>query len=125
MRTIAPWLRTWLAVFVVCALGMMQSAFAGKQDFTLVNATGVEIHSVFIAPHDSNDWGDDILGEDTMPNGTTVDITFARKEKAAEWDLRVEDADGNSIEWENLDLLEISKVTLHYNKKGKTWADVE
>jgi hypothetical protein len=96
----------------------------GKQDFTLVNKTGVEIDKVFISPHDSNDWQEDILGQDTLPDGQTVDIKFHRNEKSAMWDLRIEDSKGNSIEWENLNLLEISKVTLFY-KDGKGTAQVE
>jgi hypothetical protein len=94
------------------------------QDFTLVNETGVEIHKVYISPHDSNDWEEDILGKDTLPSGESVDIKFNRSEKAAEWDLRVEDSKGNAIEWENLNLLKISKLTLHY-KDGKATADTE
>jgi hypothetical protein len=94
------------------------------QDFTLVNQTGVEIDKVFISPHDKDDWEEDILGQDTLPNGQSVDIKFHRDETAAEWDLRIEDKGGNAIEWENLNLLKISKVTLHY-KDGKGTADVE
>src|SRR2546423_4106545 len=94
------------------------------QDFTLVNETGVEIHKVYISPHDSDDWEEDILGRDTLPSGESVDIKFHRSEKAAKWDLRVEDSKGNAIEWENLNLLEISKVTLHY-KDGKATAVTE
>jgi hypothetical protein len=97
---------------------------SGKQDFTLVNQTGVEIHKVYISPHDSNDWEEDILGRDTLPSGESVDIKFHRNEKAAKWDLRVEDSQGHAIEWENLNLLEISKVTLHY-KDGKATAETE
>lgn len=96
----------------------------GKQDFTLVNQTGVEIDKVFISPHDSNDWQEDILGQDTLPSGQSVDIKFHRNETAALWDLRIEDSKGNYIEWENLNLLQISKVTLHY-KDGKGTAEVE
>ena len=55
---------------------------------------------------------------------TKIDISFAKKEKAAHWDLRVEDAHGNAITWENLNLKEISEVALHY-KDGKAWADVK
>jgi ABC-type transport system substrate-binding protein len=92
----------------------------GKQDFTLINKTGVEIDKLFISPHSSNDWEEDILGRDTLPDGETVDIKFHRSEKAALWDLRIEDSKGNGIEWENLNLLEISKVTLFYeNGKGR------
>ena len=90
----------------------------------MVNQTGIVIHELYVTPHDSDDWEDDILGEDTLPNGSEVDIKFSRKEKAKLWDLKVVDADGNSVEWENLDLLDISEVTLHY-KKGKAWADVK
>jgi len=97
---------------------------AGAQDFTLVNATGVEINAVHISPHSANDWEEDILGQDTLPNGQRVDIHFKRGEKAAMWDLRVEDKGGNPIEWENLNLLEISKVTLHY-ANNKATAEVE
>ena len=94
------------------------------QDFTLVNETGVEIDKVFISPHDKNDWEEDILGQDTLPTGQKVDIKFHRAEKAPVWDLRIEDKQGNGIEWENLNLLEIAKVTLYY-KDGKGTAKVE
>jgi len=97
---------------------------AGAQDFTLVNETGVEIDKVFIAPHSSNDWEEDILGQDTLPNGDKVDIKFHRSEKAAMWDLRIEDKQGHSLEWESLNLLAISKLTLNY-KDGKATAKAE
>ena len=120
-------LRRMTALVLACAFSMLltQAAFTqGKQDFTLVNRTSVEINSVYITPHSSDDWEDDILGQDTLPAGESVDIQFSRKEKAKMWDLRVEDSEGNSIEWENLNLLEISTVKLFY-KNGKAWAEVE
>jgi hypothetical protein len=100
------------------------AATEGKQDFTLINKTGVEIHKVLISPHDVNEWGEDILGQDTLADGQSVDIKFHRSEKAAMWDLRVEDQKGTGIEWESLNLLEISKVTLYY-ENGKARAVVE
>lgn len=96
----------------------------GAQDFTLVNQTGVEIDKLYIGPHDEDEWGEDILGQDTLPSGQTLDIKFSRTEKAAMWDLKIEDKQGNSIEWENLNLLEINKITLFY-KDGKGTAQVE
>jgi pyruvate/2-oxoglutarate dehydrogenase complex dihydrolipoamide acyltransferase (E2) component len=92
---------------------------SAAQDFTLVNETGVEIDKVFISPHDKDDWEEDVLGKDTLPTGQSVDIKFHRDETAAEWDLRIEDKGGNSIEWENLNLLKISKLTLHYDAATK------
>ncbi|HEV3471121.1 MAG TPA: hypothetical protein VG148_17490 [Pyrinomonadaceae bacterium] len=100
------------------------AAAQGAQDFTLVNSTGVEIHALYISPHETDDWEEDVLGRDTLPSGESVEIKFSRAEKAALWDLRVEDKEGNAIVWENLNLLEISKVTLYY-KDGKATAEVE
>lgn len=100
------------------------AAEGGKQDFMLHNETGVEIHNLYVSPHNEDDWGEDILGRDTLASGQSVEITFSPKEKAANWDLKVTDQDGNSIEWENLNLLEISEVTLHFNN-GKGTAEVK
>ena len=97
---------------------------AGDQDFVLVNKTGVEIHNLHVSPSDKEEWGEDILGKDTLGDGQTAEITFSPKEESAKWDLRVADEDGNSIEWSDLNLLNISKVTLHY-ENGKATAEVE
>jgi hypothetical protein len=120
-------LRPMWALVAICLLALLVSPLAlaqGKQDFTLVNQTGVEIHELYVSPHKSNDWEEDVLGQDTLPSGDSVTIHFSPKERAKLWDLKIVDKEGNSIEWESLNLLEISKVTLHY-KDGKAWADIE
>lgn len=96
----------------------------GDQDFTLINKTGFEIYSVYVSPNNADEWGEDILGRDTLGTGESVDIEFSRKEKAKMWDLRVEDKKGDFIEWEDFDLAKISKITLYYNN-GKATADVQ
>ena len=110
----------------VIALFVTATAFAraGKQDFILHNATGVEIHEVYVSPHSSDDWEEDILGKDTLPDGESVKITFEDHEKHVHWDLKITDSKGNSIVWTDLNLVEISELTLHY-KDGKAWADVK
>jgi hypothetical protein len=117
-----------VALFCIAAIGLsiatMSLAFAGDQDFTVVNKTGVEIHKLFVAPHSSDEWGEDILGKDTLGDGESVDIKFGNRAKAAHWDLKIEDSKGNYVTWESLNLLEISKVTLHF-KDGSATADVE
>ena len=59
-----------------------------------------------------------------MPAGESVKVTFEDREHRAKWDLKVVDSKGNSIEWESLNLVEISDVTLHY-KDGKAWAEIK
>ena len=100
------------------------SARAGQQDFVLHNETGVEIYEVYVSPVTAGDWEEDILGKKTLPEGDSVKITFDDRDKHSHWDLKVVDGKGNSIEWHDLNLIEISEVTLHY-KEGKAWADVK
>jgi hypothetical protein len=97
---------------------------AGDQDFTVINKTGVEINALYVSPADKKEWGEDILGQDTLAAGASAEIEFDPSEEAAKWDLRVEDKEGNSIEWSDLDLTEIAKVTLLY-ADGKATAKVE
>lgn len=116
-----------LAMFLtigILGISAIAANAQGRQDFLLVNKTNVEIYALYVTPHSSDNWGDDILGVDTLPAGESVEITFSRSEKAKYWDLRVEDEEGNFIEWDKLNLLEISKVTLYY-KNGKASAIVE
>ncbi|HEY8205078.1 MAG TPA: hypothetical protein VIF81_10160 [Pyrinomonadaceae bacterium] len=115
----------------IIALGVIvmfvtATAFArvGKQDFVLHNETGVEIHEVYVSPVTAHEWEEDVLGTDTLPDGDSVKITFDDRDKHVHWDLKVVDGKGNSIEWHDLNLIEISEVTLHY-KDGKAWADVK
>lgn len=96
-----------LLVFVVWA-----AAQNTVLDFKLVNKTGVDIQSVNISPADDNEWGEDIMEEDILADGDSVDIEFDPEEIHAKWDLRVTDDEGTSIIWENLDLSKINVLTL-------------
>ena len=122
-------LRIKIAVALsVIASFVTASALArtGKQDFILHNETGVEVHSLYVSPHSAGDWEDDILGQDTLPSGETVKVTFDDRDKRVKWDLKVTDKDGNALEWYDLNLTEIEEVTLHWDaKKGKGWADIK
>ena len=112
----------------VIAIFVTATAFAraGKQDFLLHNQTGVEIHSLYVSPHSADDWEEDILGKDTLAAGDSLKITFEDRDKHVHWDLKVTDKDGNSLEWYDLNLIEIEEVTLHWDAKaGKGWADIK
>lgn len=93
-------------------------------DFTLVNNTGVEIEALFISPHTTDEWEEDVLGVDTLPSGKSVLIKFPTDETAEFWDLKVEDHEGTYIYWKKLNLAEISVVKL-YITNGKPIAVVE
>jgi hypothetical protein len=109
-----------LGLFYLPGIATAEVSAQGKQDFVLVNRTGVEIYALYVTPHNAKDWGEDILGADTLLANEELEISFSRKERAKFWDLRIEDEDGNFIEWDKLNLLEISKVTLYYKNRKPT-----
>ena len=98
-------------------------------DFTLVNRTGYSIKAVYIGASGTGDWtrDDEVLKGRTFRNGAALDITFHPRATAEEWDIMVQWSDGSgSEEWLNLDLTEISKVTLVYDgEKDVTSAILE
>ena len=90
-----------------------------KQDFKLVNATGYELKALFVAPSKSDDWGDDVLGQDVLSDGQAVNIHFSPKVKTCTWDLKVTytDDDSNAV-WQKIDLCSVDKITIHYDRKN-------
>ncbi|MEQ1603337.1 MAG: argininosuccinate lyase [Pyrinomonadaceae bacterium] len=107
-------------IFYLPGVTTAEVSAQAAQDFTVVNKTGIEIYALYVTPHNAKDWGDDILGADTLEVNDDLDIVFDRKEKATMWDLRVEDSEGNFIEWENFNLRKISKITLFYKNRKPT-----
>ena len=108
---------------VVCAALLAGTAAIkaqGKQDFTLVNKTGLEIHELYVSPANDDEWGEDVLGRDILENNQSVDITFARKEKSCVWDLKIVDEDKDDVVWEDINLCKAEEITLKYEGKKPT-----
>ena len=79
-----------------------------------------------MSPSKSDDWEEDILGQDQLADGAGVNIHFHRSAKSCRWDLKVVYDDQETAEWEGFDLCEVSKITIRYNRKsGETSADYE
>lgn len=115
-----------LAVVALSSISLLGAgkAVAGDQDFTLHNETGVTIKELYISPHSTNEWEENILASDSLKDGEEQDIVFPKREKADNWDLKIVDKEGDSVEWENLKLTEITDVTLII-KDGKAIAETK
>jgi hypothetical protein len=94
---------------------LAMASYAGVQDFTLVNETGVTIHEFHCSTVNTTNWEEDILGQDVLENGQSVDIKFHASEDDCNWDLMVKDSDGNALTWDNIDLCNITKITLKWD----------
>lgn len=106
------------AALIACALAAVTTAvvWAGKQDFVLVNKTGVTISELYVSPSDVDDWEEDVLGQDVLENNQQVKINFAPDAKKCMYDLKVQTDSDDELIWEEIDLCKASKVTL--KKKG-------
>jgi hypothetical protein len=109
-------LKTLAASAIVCFVGA--AAFAADQDFALYNVTGYTIDQVYVSPVGKKTWGDDIMGSGQLEDGNKVDITFKASNDVCHYDLKVVYADKDTAEWSDLNLCEISKVHLHYDRKA-------
>ena len=107
------------------SLLLMLPAFAQNKalDFTLHNKTGVDIHAIHISPADKTDWEENILKE-VLEDGESIHIQFSAHETAAKWDLKVGDAEGTGLVWEDLDLTKITELTLKI-VDGKPIAEIK
>lgn len=106
-----------IAMAVSSALLGSTAAVAGDSDFTLVNKTGITISGVFLSPANKTSWGKDRLGDKTLAQNQSRLFKFSDK-AACNQDMLVQfDDKGNSdLTWEDLNLCEINKLTLRYNK---------
>ncbi len=96
-------------------------SYAGVQDFSLVNATGYTINEVYVSANNDKNWGEDVMGSDALANGDMVNISFSSKGKDSsicKWDLMVIYDDGEKPVWEDLNLCDISKITLKWDGKN-------
>ena len=99
----------------------MGLAHAGDADFTMANRTGYDIREVYISASHRNNWGNDRMGDGVLENGKSKDKASCKQDL-----MVVFDDDGSKVTWEEVDLCEINKITLKYNRSTKTVsADVE
>ena len=89
------------------------SALADERDFTLHNNSSVDISYVYLSPSTSSFWGDDVLGEDVLPSGDEVDITFDDPRTTCVWDVKAVAHDGSEGYIYKVDLCSVSDVYFH------------
>lgn len=116
-----------LISLVGASLFVSTMAWAGEQDFTLVNNTGYQIDEVYVATLNSKTWGEDIMGDGVLSNGGSKEVHFKNSTSACKWQLAVKFEDGTEVEWDQaVDLCTVEKITLTYNRsKGVVHAALD
>lgn len=85
-------------------------ADATNQNFTIRNRTGQTIRELYVSAVSSNEWEEDVLGADTLPNGEAAQIRFERSETQCNWDIRVVFENDQSLEQRNVNLCQTTEI---------------
>jgi len=96
----------------LCLLSL--PAIAADQDFKIFNKTGYQIDEVYIGPHSSSSWGDDIMGRNSLVDGAVLNVSFPNRTSACSFDIRVKYNDGDEATWDSVNLCQVSRVTLYW-----------
>ena len=107
----------WLAV--VAAVAAALPAWAANQDFTVVNRTGYPIAAIHVTEAGSRDWGNDVIGRETLDPGERVDVSFERGTRVCRWDLMVEYRDSTRAVWTGLNLCKVSRIALFWDVRTR------
>ncbi len=68
---------TRTVIGTIAAAGVLAAATAAQaaSNLALENASGIDIHYVYISPDYADTWGDDVLGNDILPAGGVFELT--------------------------------------------------
>lgn len=69
---------------------------------TVVNNTGIDIYHLYASETDTDDWEEDILGNDILYTDESVDIIFSIGADDLEWDFAIKDIYDNQIDFYDL-----------------------
>lgn len=104
-----------LRIFVLTVALMLAAsvpALAYTQNFVLVNNTGSTVYNLYVSPVNSDNWEEDVLGDNVIMPGDSSTINFNGRSECY-WDLRLVFDNGVDLYWENIDLFSISRITIN------------
>ena len=87
-----------LLAAVFCFAFFVNSAEAGV--IMIENATGFDIYEVYISDSGTDDWEEDVLGENILEDEDMLRLTVNGSYK--QFDLAAVDSDGTSVSWVEL-----------------------
>ncbi len=87
------------------------SAAATDRNVTIHNETGVTIYRFYSTNSGASRFGADVMGDNTLPSGSAMNLNFDNKYGYCEFDFRAEFEDGSALEKHNVNVCEIGDYT--------------
>ena len=104
--------RLIVALALVASLGMAGHALAMDKKIDIFNGAQYDIYTLYLSPTNANDWEENLLKQETLPNGDKVDVEVSRTEKAEAWDVKVTNKAGETMTWIGVPLNKAGQITL-------------
>lgn len=93
-------------IVLIVAIGIFIVGNSEKEtlsfNLSVVNDTGVDIYALYASQPEVDDWEEDILADEVLCDGDTIDVEFTVTEDTLDWDFAIEDIEGNMIEFYGL-----------------------
>jgi hypothetical protein len=97
--------------------------FAQAANFTLVNATNVEMTGLAVRRFGTSEWQPLTVAPVPVIKGGRGAAQFKNEDCA--FDLRATLPDGRTVIWSGVNLCQAKVVTLHQNARGALWVDYD
>ena len=98
-----------ILLLIVVIIFVVTKIFGGNSskeqlqfNLTVVNNTGVDIYRLYASETNTDNWEEDILGDDILYAGEQFLIVFTITEDNMDWDFAIEDSQGNMLEFYDL-----------------------
>lgn len=77
--------RTYVVLFtlLMTTVVFQVSVAQDLRNFWFLNNTGRTIERIYVSPHESNNWGQDVLGSANLPNGVGTIIRFNPRDRSS------------------------------------------
>jgi hypothetical protein len=86
-------------------------AFAEDLVFMLNNQSVEAVSEFYVSTLDSDNWGEDILGQDVLPSGETATVTITGANEMCEFDIRLVYEGGSITDERKIDLCDLNDDT--------------
>jgi methylglyoxal synthase len=102
--------KTLFALLLLCK-GLFVLYAQGLPSVRVVNNTGYDIYNLYISPTISDEWGDQLLGDEILEDGDVVTITLSQPlSKINHYDFKVDDEE--RIVYYKLDIIVTNNVRI-------------
>ncbi|MDR2101209.1 MAG: hypothetical protein LBP43_01400 [Treponema sp.] len=108
-------MKNWF--LLVCLAGILLAPLAAQEGpaVLIINNTGYTGYYLYMTPVDIDDWEEDLLGDDILPEGESLVIELSRPlSEANRYDIQLEDEDGDT--YSKWDVLILPKTQIEFTQ---------